>query len=1321
MADTTHARDRNNPLTSNPKTITIWQQNVNRSRTCQHDLISSAALARRGIDIVALQEPALTNFGMTIASRDWVPVYPSTHSTNPSKTRSIILIRNNILTENWKQVDFPSGDVTVVQLTGSWGDLTLYNIYNDCVRNDTINLLDTFTRSLPNNPPLGRRENSNATLWLGDFNRHHPHWDNPADTRLFTRTALDNAEALISVIAGLGLDLALPPGIPTHLHNVSKKWTRLDHVFISEEHLETIITCDTMPNNPGINTDHLPILTTLDLNLTRVQPNPPRNFRDVDWEDFEKELARKLDELGPQPRIRTPEDLETTCQKLTKAIQDTIHEKVPEPVVGIKAKKWWTKELTKLRQEANRTGRKASKYRNWPEHRSHKERKEAHKIFHKTLERTKRQHWQDWLEKADDPDIWTAHKYTLAPVGDGGRSRIPVLKITRNGRETTATSNEEKSSMLARTFFPPKPQEDVPLHFVYPKPISDIDTISREQIKRQLAKLKPYKAPGPDGIPNIVLTKCADILTNRLYYIYKAILETGMYYEPWKTSTTVVLRKPGKPRYDTPKAYRPIALLNTMSKVLTALMAELMTFYTEVYQLLPAHHFGGRPGRTTTDAVHLLTHKIKDSWRKRQVTTVLFLDIEGAFPNAVTSRLLHSMKKRRLPEMLIKFAELMLSNRNTILRFDDHTSETIALDNGIGQGDPLSMALYQYYNADILEIPNRPQESAEAYVDDAILTASAKTFEEAHEILANMMTRQGGMVDWSKSHNSSIEYSKLALIDFAHPGVKKPRPPLVLPSITIEPTQNAKYLGIVLDQNLNWAPQLAYVHGKGSKWAAQIRRLTRPSWGLTPGGARKLFVGVALPRILYGIDIWCTPIHGTNARGRRKGSVTAIKKLTSVQRAGALAVTGGLRTSPTDTLDAHAALLPIDLKIEKACHDAITRIATLPKEHPLHKQIRKSAKSQAKRHRSPLHTLTSIFGLKPENMEQIPPVRIHPKKRGLQSVRIDIPTSKEESKRADTNGPEQIKVYTDGSAHDGGVGAAAILKREGKRDRILKLHLGTTEQHTVYEAELVGMVMGLYLIKTEKRNKAKCVINVDNQAALTAITTQMNRSGQHLAAEIQKLARQLTERTGNRRFKLTFRWSAGHVGIKGNEDADKEAKMAANGESSDKSVLPTCLRKKIGFSLSAIRQARNENLKIRWTTNWIKSPRFQRFRFKDLLTPYSQKYLTYINSESISRRAASAIFQLRVGHVPLNQYLHRFKKIDSPHCPACGHPKETAEHFLLQCPKYAHERWPLLNQTRGRPPKFTTLLSSPKYLKPLANYMDATGRFKLEPANPPSE
>ena len=1054
MASTTNECTRTNVPEKTPGTITIWQQNVNKSSTCQHDLISSAALARRGIDFVAIQEPAISNFGTTVASRDWITVYPTTHNTNPHQTRSILLIRSNILTEQWKQVDYPSGDVTIIQLSGNWGKIVIFNIYNDCEKNDTIIELERFTQSL-DTPTDRNTENAKPLLWLGDFNRHHPHWDNPEDTRLFNRTALDNAEILINVVAGLGLDLALPPGIPTHLHNVTKKWTRLDQVFISEDYMDTVITCDALSNSPGINTDHLLILSTLDLNLTRVPLAPPKNFRNVDWEEFEKALAARFDIEGTPTRIHSSEELKNACQKLTEAIQITIEDKVSTTEIGIKTKRWWTKELTKLRHEANKKGRKASKYREWPEHHSHNEKKEANRKFHKTLEHTKRQHWRDWLEKADDPDIWTAHKYTSSPATDGGKSRIPVLKTIGNGQEVTATTNKEKSRLLAKTFFPPRPLDDTPLQFVYPKPIRDTNPISREHIKRQLAKLKPYKAPGPDGIPNIVLTKCANIITDRLFFIYKAILELNVYYEPWRTSTTVVLRKPGKPRYDNPKAYRPIALLNTMSKVLTALIADIMTFYTETHQLLLAHHFGGRPGRTTTDAVHLLVHKIKDAWRKQQVTAVLFLDIEGAFPNTVTSKLIHSMKKRRLPETIVNFAKLMVEKRSTILRFDDHTSDPIKLDNGIGQGDPLSMALYQYYNADILEIPNRPHEAAEAYVDNAILIATAKTFEEAHEALADMMTRIGGMIEWSKSHNSSIEYSKLALIDFAHPGVKKPRPPLVLPNITIEPTQNAKYLGIVLDQNLKWTQQMANVRGKGSKWAAQIKRLTRPTWGLTPNGARKLFVSVALPCILYGIDVWCTPIHGRNAKGSRKGSVASIRKLAAVQRTGALAVTGGFRTSPTDTLDAHAALLPINLKVEKACHDVITRIATLPQEHPLHKLIRRSTKRQVKRHRTPMHMLTNIFRTDPDKMETIPPVRTHPKKRGLQAVRIDIPSNKEESKRADTNTIESIKVYSDGSAHDGKVGAAAILRREGKSDRVMKLHLGTTEQHTVYEAELV--------------------------------------------------------------------------------------------------------------------------------------------------------------------------------------------------------------------------------------------------------------------------
>ena len=147
MISTTNTTAHRNHTASSSNKINIWQQNVKRSQICQHALISSVALARRGIDIVALQEPAINNFGTTVAAREWIVVYPSTHNAKPSKTRSLFLLRSNILTDKWKQLDFPSGDVTIITISGSWGELTISNIYNDCDHNDTINQLETFARS----------------------------------------------------------------------------------------------------------------------------------------------------------------------------------------------------------------------------------------------------------------------------------------------------------------------------------------------------------------------------------------------------------------------------------------------------------------------------------------------------------------------------------------------------------------------------------------------------------------------------------------------------------------------------------------------------------------------------------------------------------------------------------------------------------------------------------------------------------------------------------------------------------------------------------------------------------------------------------------------------------------------------------------------------------------------------------------------------------------------------------------------------------------------------------------------------------------------
>jgi hypothetical protein len=258
-----------------------------------------------------------------------------------------MLIRASIKTDSWRQLDFPSGDVTIVQLKGEWGKLTVVNVYNDCHNDETIQLLMNYHNR--NRAELMQASSGVAhILWVRDFNRHHPYWDDPRDTRLFTADATEVAEILIEAIAGIGLDLALPSGILTHKHNVTKLWSRLDQVFISVHSENMLITCNTLPDQRGINTDHLPILTELNLRANVVEEGKIPNFQNVDWEDFHKELSAQLAKLLPPTPINNQRQLDYSCKSLTKAIQCTIEMQVLVASLTPKSKRWWMKELTQL-------------------------------------------------------------------------------------------------------------------------------------------------------------------------------------------------------------------------------------------------------------------------------------------------------------------------------------------------------------------------------------------------------------------------------------------------------------------------------------------------------------------------------------------------------------------------------------------------------------------------------------------------------------------------------------------------------------------------------------------------------------------------------------------------------------------------------------------------------------------------------------------------------------------------------------------------------------------------------------------------------------
>ena len=90
-----------------------------------------------------------------------------------------------------------------------------------------------------------------------------------------------------------------------------------------------------------------------------------------------------------------------------------------------------------------------------------------------------------------------------------------------------------------------------------------------------------------------------------------------------------------------------------------------------------------------------------------------------------------------------------------------------------------------------------------------------------------------------------------------------------------------------------------------------------------------------------------------------------------------------------------------------------------------------------------------------------------------------------------------VKIYADGSSIDGGVGVAAVLFVNDTAWQSLQHYLGSEKHHTVYEAELVGLILAAALLQ-QLEFLEDLSIAIDNQAAIKATTNHCSAHGQQL-------------------------------------------------------------------------------------------------------------------------------------------------------------------------------------------------------------------------------
>lgn len=724
-----------------------------------------------------------------------------------------------------------------------------------------------------------------------------------------------------------------------------------------------------------------------------------------------------------------------------------------------------------------------------------------------------------------------------------------------------------------------------------------------------------------------------------------------------------MIPKPNKPDYTNPKAYRPIALLNCLGKVLEKIIATRLSHLAETHHLLNTHQHGGRPKRNAIDAVAALVNLIEINKKGGLVTSALFLDVKGAFDNVSSSRLLRTLRNLLLPPPLLSWVTSFLSSRQTALAFNSKTEPMQPVTTGIPQGSPTSPILFLLYLHPLFQHLNAtfPQAYLPSYVDDVAIVVTSK-----HETInANLLTLIATeILRWSTHNHLSFDGPKTELMHFQirRIPIEPTHLEVTLPDgNTIKPALELRWLGMILDPGLTFTHHIRRKCADTTQAFHALRRLCNTQHGLTLTAIHRLYKTVLLPKLDYGAPIWW------------KGQ--SLTTLSHLQNQALRLTLEALRTTPIAVLELEAAIPPTPIRLNHLQRSYALRTHQLPTTHPL-RQIGSpngtptpnTLQDRLSRH------LQQLPPLEPTNVAPPPPWYTPP--------HIDFQTP-QHSKGDTTNLHNHLIrslcqqpindttiVYTDGSRlNDGRTGCGAYDLRRNKT--ILQVHLGTSQE--VFDAELTAISHTLnYFAHTSTIgtcNIKDLWIFVDNAAAITRLQHLRPGAGQQHALQSHRAIQQLTT-LGTR---IHIHWVPGHCDIFGNEKVDKIAKAGAHAHLPP---TPHSTSRLTPGTMTWLRRKLKRQTLLEWKWHWkTLDPKKKGQQYTRLKPPTTKLDPSYT---ALARPLSSVLIQLRTGHGPFRQYLHRIKQIDNGSCFCNRHhhqpPPQTAQHLILECPTFKTPR-----------------------------------------------